>query len=84
MAFQNILFDESPVIALGFMVDERKFQKGHEQFLEVIKEKVPQLGKKTVPIVTDREVGIVNTITKVLPNARSLICWNHILRDLKF
>ena len=84
LASQHIMFEESPVIALGFMVHERKFQKCHEQFLEVIKEKIPRLGKKTVPIVTDREVGIVNAITKVLPNARLLICWNHILRDLKF
>ena len=63
LAFQHIMFKESPVIALGFMVHKRKFQKCHEQFLEVIKGKILQLGKKTVPIVTDREVGIVDAIT---------------------
>ena len=67
------------------MVQERKFQNYHEQFLEVIKEKIPRLGKKTDrEVVTDRDVGIVNPITRGLPNARLLICWNHILRDLKF
>ena len=29
-------------------------------------------------------MGIVNGVTRVLPNAHLLICWNHILLDLKF
>lgn len=29
-------------------------------------------------------MGIVNGVTRVLPNAHLLICWNHILIDLKF
>ena len=54
------------------------------QFLDVLKEKIPRLGRKPVPIITDREAGIVNAIAKVLPDSPLLICWNHILRDLKF
>ena len=84
LAFQHVMFDENPVIPLAFMVHERKFQKCHEQFFEVIKDKIPRLGRKRVAIITDREAGIVNAIEKVFPNAQLLICWNHILRDLKF
>ena len=82
LAFQHIMFEENPVIPLAFMVHERKFQKCHEQFLEVIKEKIPRLERKSVPIITDREAGIVNAFEKILPNSRLLICWNHFLRDL--
>ena len=84
LAFQHIMFDENPVFPLAFMIHERKFQKCHEQFLDVLKEKIPRLGRKPVPIITDREAGIVNAIAKVLPDSPLLICWNHILRDLKF
>ena len=84
LAFQHIMFEENPVIPLAFMVHERKFQKCHEQFFEIIKEKIPRLGRKAIPIITDREAGIVNAIENVFPNAQLLICWNHILRDLKF
>ena len=84
LAFQHIMFEESPVMPLAFMVHERKFQKCHEQFLDLVKTKIPRLEKKNVPIITDREAGIVNAFTKMLPNSQLLICWNHILRDLKF
>ena len=84
LEFQHVMFEEKPVIPLAFMVHERKFQKCHEQFLDLIKEKIPNLERKNVPIVTDRETGIVNAFTKILPNSKLLICWNHILRDLKF
>ena len=55
-----------------------------EQFFEVIKDKIPRLGRKRVALITEREAGIVNAIEKVFPNAQLLICWHYILRDLKF
>ena len=56
LAFQHIIFEENPVIPLAFIVHERKFQKCHEQFLEVIKEKIPRLEQKPVPIITGKLV----------------------------
>ena len=67
---------------LWFM--NENFRNAANNFLEVIKEKIPRLERKSVPIITDREAGIVNAFEKILPNSRLLICWNHILRDLKF
>ena len=83
LSFQHYLFENAPVIPLGIMIHERKFQKHHEVFLEAVKEKVPLLGTKNLAIVTDRETGIINAIKKVFPNLTLLICWNHILRDTK-
>ena len=67
------MFEESAVMPLAFMVHERKFQKCHEQFLDLVKTKIPRLEKKNVPIITDREAGIVNAFTKMLPNSQLLI-----------
>ena len=55
LAFQHIMFEENPVIPLAFMVHERKFQKCHEQFFEIIKEKIPRLGRKAIPLYIDSE-----------------------------
>ena len=54
------MFEENPVILLASMVHERKFQKCHEQFFEIIIDKIPRLGRKATPIITDMEVVIVN------------------------
>ena len=83
LSFQHHLFENAPVIPLGIMIHERKFQKHHEVFLETIKEKIPRLGNSKLAIVTDRETGIINAIKKVFPNLTLLVCWNHILRDTK-
>ena len=84
LSFQHLMFKEKPVIPIAFMIHERKFQKCHEQYLDVILSKIPKLNSKHVCIVTDREVGIINAFKKVLPNTQVLLCWNHIFRDLKF
>ena len=66
------------------MIHERKFQKCHEQFIDLIKTKIPKLNSKHVCIVTDREVSIINAFKHCLPDAHVLLCWNHIFQDLKF
>jgi hypothetical protein len=83
LLFRHILFDGSPVIPLGFLVHERKFQNVHEQF-SMMKKHVPHLRKDSlhVPIVVDREVGITNAIEGSCPF--DVHCWNHIKRDLRF
>ena len=78
------MFNESPVIPVAFLIHDRKFQKLHERFFEQFVEQIPNLGKESVKIVTDREVGITNALQNVFPNAHVLHCWNHIIRDLKF
>ena len=83
LVFRHAVFNESPVIPVAFLIHDRKFQKVHERFFEQLLEQIPNLGKASVKIVTDREVGITNALKKVFPNAHVLHCWNHILRDRK-
>ena len=45
-------------------------------------EKVPNLKKKKIPLIVDREKGINNAI-KLYPNLCPFFCWNHICQDIK-
>ena len=84
LVFRHAVFNEIPVTPVAFLTHDRKFQKVHERFFGQLVEQIPNLGKASVKIVTDREVGITNALQKVFPNAHVLHCWNHIIRDLKF
>ena len=45
-------------------------------------EKIPNLEKKKVPLIVDREKGINNAM-KLYPNLCPTFCWNHICQDIK-
>ena len=77
------MFTENPVIPIAHIIHERKFQKIHEIFFQYIEEKIPRLGTKNIAIVTDKEQGLINAIHNVFPNLTNLLCWNHIIRDVK-
>mgnify|MGYP003471151593 FL=1 len=83
ISFQHLMFTENPVIPIAHIIHERKFQKIHENFFQYIEEKIPRLGTKNIAIVTDREQGLINAIHNVFPNLTNLLCWNHIIRDVK-
>jgi hypothetical protein len=40
--------------------------------------------KKSYWFVTDRETGLVNVIEKNFPNCDVIMCWNHLINDLRF
>ena len=84
LVFRHTVFNEEPVIPAAFLIHDRKYQKVHQQFFDLLKEKVPNLGKKDFKIVTDRESGITTALENVFPQAHVLHCWNHVTRDLKF
>ena len=84
LAFKHFVFESQPVIPLSFMIHERRKQKCHEAHFSFAKEKNPRLQKRPVPVVTDREQGIVNAFKSVFPNSHIFLCWNHILRDIEF
>lgn len=46
----------------------------HEQFFNYIKENVTFLSRVSIPLVTDREVGISNAIANILPNVKIVHC----------
>lgn len=82
MVFRHVLFEESPVIPLAFMLHKRKYQTLHEDFLRHLTRHIPSLQKSMVPIITDREHSITNAIKNVLPNSQILYCWNHFKQDV--
>ena len=82
--FRHIVLENSPVIPLAFMIHERKYESTHTRFLTLLSTLIPTLKSIPLTIVTDRERGIINAISQVLPNAKLLLCWNHLKRDLKF
>ena len=45
--------------------------------------KIPLLLSKRVCIIKNREKAIINTVTKIVPDATLLLCWNHIRKDVK-
>ena len=82
LLFRHIYFYGSPIIPLSILINDRKFQVSHEKLFTKISEKIPNLKKKKVPIITEREKGI-NNATKLIPSLCPILCWNHICQDIK-
>ena len=66
------------------MIHECKLTDTHVDMFQEIFKLIPPFSKAYVPIVTDREKAITNAIKRVMPNARLVYCWNHILCDVRF
>lgn len=84
LLFRHTLFTESPVVPALFLIHERKFQTAHEKLFEIVASKVSAFSRKSFPVVTDEEKGIANAISKHLPKAKRLRCWNHIFRSAHY
>ena len=84
LVYRHTSYTSEPIIPAAFIIHDRKFQKVHEIFFEYIAQKVPTLCRKGLVIVTDREVGITNAISKVLPEMTIYHCWNHLKGDVRF
>jgi transposase-like protein len=56
----------------------------HARFFDFVSSVFPKLNRKCIPFVTDRETGLVNAIDKNFPNCDVIMCWNHLINDLKF
>ena len=83
LCFRHTLFKEAPVIPAAFLIHERKFEAHHTELFEMCSKLVKSLKTTNHPIVTDEERGIINAITKALPNLPQLRCWNHTFRSIK-
>ena len=82
--FRHVLFEGSPVVPLAFLFHEKKDEKFHNRFFSILKENIPNLSKKEVKIVVDKERGLTNAIESVFPQWHVFHCWNHIRSDLKY
>ena len=83
LAFRHTLFEGGPVLPVAFLLHERKLTSCHEELFKVCSKLVPSLKSTKKPIVTDEEQAYVNVISKYLPSAPHLRCWNHIIQDAK-
>ena len=85
LLFRHIIFNESPVVPVAFMLHERKFQTAHEEFMKFVNLQLPSLSKLKDPvsIVTDEELGICNAIDQCLPGVHRIQCWNHLINSIK-
>jgi hypothetical protein len=84
IAFKHILFKETPLVPLAFVIHDRQFGSVHEHFFSFIKSAIPKIYKKKIPIVVDREPSIRKAIQTILPDCPVLLCWNHIRGDFKY
>lgn len=84
IVFKHILFKETPLIPLAFVIHDRKFGSVHETLFNFLKFAVPKISKKRIPIVVDREAGIRKAIKNILPDCPILTCWNHLRNDFKY
>lgn len=84
VVFKPILFKETPLIPLAFVIHDRKFGSVHETLFNFLKTAVPKIMKKKIPIVIDREPGLKKAIRTILPDCPILTCWNHLRGDFKY
>ena len=84
IVFKHILFDETPLVPLAFLIHERKHAKCHDLLFKFLKEKIPRIDKKQVPFVVDQEPGLKEAIQNNFPNCPIRFCWNHLKGDFKF
>ncbi|CAC5367851.1 unnamed protein product [Mytilus coruscus] len=80
----TIVFEDRPIMPVAFLIHGRKKEKTHARFFEFVASSFPKINKTSVPFVTDREIGLVNAIRKNFPACDVLMCWNHLVKDLKF
>ena len=71
-------------MTVAFLIHGSKKEHVHSKFFDFVSSIFPKINKKSVPFITDREIGIVNAIEKNFPNCEVLMCWNHLVNDFKY
>ncbi len=82
--FRNLLFKSSPVMPALIMLHERKLSSTHSEMARFVASELPCLanGKNKIPLVTDDEKGF-EIFDNFLPKIHHLLCWNHLLKNVK-
>ncbi len=85
LLFRHTLFLRSPIVPALFLIHERKFQLVHDTMMQQAAKLIPNLvkGKRKIPVVTDDESVIIQSIAKYLPQAVHVSCWNHTINAMK-
>jgi len=81
LIFCETEFVDAPVMALAYLIHERKLQQTHEEFFAHIAQVCPEIGAASnFILVTDQEAAITNAFSKFFPHTRTFLCWNHVLQ----
>jgi len=74
--FRYVVFESSPVIPAAYLLHERKFETAHEAFMTFIKAKLSSLSnvQAPIPIFTDDEKAVCNSIDKALTGVVCVSC----------
>ena len=79
---RHFMFRSEPILPIMFMLHSRKFQEMHQRCWSVLLRALPQIKHFGLPVLTDREKGIIDAIEITSAGQNPLIlCWNHIKRD---
>ena len=73
LLFRHVMFNELPVMPAAFLIYKAKRQDIHEILFSVLRQNIKGL-TKTVPIATDEEDAIVNTIAEKNKPLPSWVC----------
>ena len=67
------------MIPAVYLLHKRKFETAYEAFMTFIMEKLSSLNNVQVliPIITDDEKAVCNSIDKTLTGVVRVSCWNH-------
>ncbi|CAF3822698.1 unnamed protein product [Rotaria sp. Silwood1] len=82
LGFRNVIFSERPILPLAILMHDRKLQSGHERFVQILNNELPNLHKNCI-LVTDGEDALKNAFRKYYPRMLQLRCWNHAMNDIK-
>ena len=80
LSFRRTIFQEDQVIPVAFLLHERKHASYHIEFFNVCCKLIPALKTTQKPIVTDEEQAYVKAISKCMPDAPHLRCWDHFVQ----
>jgi len=80
LSFRHPLFDEEPVIPVGFLFHESKQFEAHDLFFRNRATTIPGLNSKDCIIISDREESFKKARIAHLPHALHVFCHIHILK----
>ena len=84
VTIRHFMFRSEPIVPVMFMLHSRKYREMHHKCWSFLFQALPQIKEFRLPVVTDREKGILDAIeiSSSGQNA-TILCWNHIKKDVK-
>lgn len=84
LTFRQTEFQEKPIMALAYLFHQRRFEREHDLFISEVVAAIPRLKtSRRCIFVTDEEPGLVNAITKNIPDSEHFRCWLHAWGNMK-